>query len=315
MASISKKTVLSPPSSLTKNDSFFRRFSRQKYIFLLVIPGVIWFLIFRYYPLWYISTAFTDLGTAAEVSFIGLDNFVRLFAAPNFRRAFSNTLILAGLQLLFYFPMPIILALMMNEVQRALAKKAVQFIVYIPHFFSWVVVGGLFTLMLSPSTGIVNKILEFFGHESIYFMASVKHFRGVIIASQLWKNVGYGTIVYVSALSTIDPQLYDAAKVDGAGYLMRTWHVTLPAIRNTIATVLLLNIAGCLGMFEQIFVMYNASVMDVADVIGTFSYAEAMQRGNMGYGTAIGLFTSVVSLILVLGTKYFSRKFLQEDVI
>jgi putative aldouronate transport system permease protein len=294
---------------------FRRKFERQKYIFFIIIPGLLWYMLFKYYPLWFISKAFTNFGTVAKPSFIGMGNFVRLFAAPNFRRAFFNTLILAGYQLLFYFPIPILLALAMNELRSAKFKRAIQFTVYIPHFFSWVVVGGLFTLMLSPRNGIVNKVIEMMGHESIYFMASVKYFRSVIISSQIWKNAGYGTVVYVAAMSTINPELYDAAEVDGAGHLARTWHITLACIRNTIATVLLLNLSGLIRMFEQIFIMYNPAVMDVADVLGTFSYREAFQRGNVGYGTAIGLFTSAVSLILVLGTKYFCKRFLDEDII
>lgn len=300
------------PSAFRKG---LKLFSKQKYIFLVLAPGLIWFVLFKYAPLWYISMAFTDYGTTATPSFIGLENFTRLFLSPNFKRAFFNTLILSFYQIVFYFPMPIILALAMNEIRSKFFKRTVQFTVYIPYFFSWVVVGGLFTIMLSPQDGIVNEMIKAMGGEPIFFMASTKWFRTVLISSQLWKDVGYGTVIYVAAISTIDQELYDAASVDGAGYLAKTWHITLPSIRGTIATVLLLNISKVMQIFEQVLVMSNDSVKDVSDVLRTYSYYEGMQRGDIGYATAIGLFTSVISLILILGCNLFSKKVLKEEIL
>jgi len=203
----------------------------------------------------------------------------------------------------------------MNELTSHKLKRAVQFIIYIPNFFSWVVVGGLFALMLSPRLGIINRGLEMLGFDTIFFMGSVRHFRGVLITSQIWKSAGFGTVVFVAAISTINPELYDAANIDGAGHLRRAWHITLPCIRNVIATVLLLNIANILGGFEQVFIMYNPVVYEVADTIGSFSYREAFRMGNLGYGTAIGVFVSVVTLILVVGTRIFSTKVLDEKIL
>ena len=292
-----------------------RRFARQKYIFMLLIPGLIWFLLYKYWPLWYISMAFTNAGTAAVPKFIGMQNFTRLFLSPHFGRAFWNTLILSFYNLLFGFPMPILLALSMNELRRRFTKRAVQFTVYIPHFFSWVVVGGLFTMMLSPQNGIVNEIVKAAGYESIYFMASKDWFRSVLVTSSIWKDVGYNTVIYIAAISSIDMELYDAAAVDGAGAMARLWNITLPSIRSTIATVLLLTVSRIMQIFEQVLVMYNDSVMDVADVLRTYSYREGMKNGDIGYATAIGLFTSVISLILILGCNQFSKKVLQEEII
>lgn len=314
------KTALTQPKGVvykSKWQLFLKRFSKQKYIFMLVIPGVIWFILFKYYPLRFIMNAFTNYGTVAKPRFTGLANFQRLFLSPNFWRAFRNTLILSFYNLVFYFPVPILLALSLNELKNQFAKKAAQFVIYIPHFLSWVVVGGLFNMMLAPSDGIINKVLVSMGiiSEPIYFMASVKWFRTVLVGTEIWKSAGYGAVIYIAAISSIDTQLYDAAAVDGAGYWARTWHVTLPGIRNTIATVLLLTLSRVMQMFEQILVMYNSAVMDVSDVLRTFSYVEGLNRGNVGYATAIGLFTSIVSVLLILGCNLFSKKVLDEEII
>ena len=314
---LSSRTAMTKQKRQSRTKLFLKRFSKQKYIFMLVVPGVIWFIVFKYYPLRFIINAFTNYGTVANPRFTGLANFQRLFLSPNFWRAFRNTLILSFYNLVFYFPIPIILALSLNELKNQFAKKAAQFVIYIPHFLSWVVVGGLFNMMLAPSDGIINKALVSMGiiSEPIYFMASVKWFRSVLVGTEIWKSAGYGAVIYIAAISSIDTQLYDAAAVDGAGYWARTWHVTLPGIRNTIATVLLLTLSRVMQMFEQILVMYNSAVMDVSDVLRTFSYVEVLNRGNVGYATAIGLFTSIVSVLLILGCNLFSKKVLDEEII
>lgn len=317
MIHLSSRTAMTKQKRQSRTKLFLKRFSKQKYIFMLVVPGVIWFIVFKYYPLRFIINAFTNYGTVANPRFAGLANFQRLFLSPNFWRAFRNTLILSFYNIVFYFPIPIILALSLNELKNQFAKKAAQFVIYIPHFLSWVVVGGLFNMMLAPSDGIINKALVSMGiiSEPIYFMASVKWFRSVLVGTEIWKSAGYGAVIYIAAISSIDTQLYDAAAVDGAGYWARTWHVTLPGIRNTIATVLLLTLSRVMQMFEQILVMYNSAVMDVSDVLRTFSYVEGLNRGNVGYATAIGLFTSIVSVLLILGCNLFSKKVLDEEII
>jgi putative aldouronate transport system permease protein len=186
-----------------------------------------------------------------------------------------------------------------------------------PHFLSWVVVGGLFNIMLSPSTGIINRVLMDLGviDNTIFFMADVRWFRTVLVGTEIWKNAGYGAIIYIAAIAGVDRELYDAAAVDGAGRWKQTWHVTLPSIRPTIAVVLMLTLTRILQIFEQIIVMANSAVMEVADVLRTFSYIEGLQRGNIGYATAIGLFTSVVSVILIVACNIFSKKVLDEEII
>ena len=312
--SLGTLTVKSAGSSFS---NFKKRFGKQKYIFFLMIIGLVWFIIFKYYPLWFISKAFTNFGTVANARFTGLANFQRLFASPFFWRAFKNTLILSFLNLLFYFPIPIIIALSLNEMGGKVFKRTAQFIVYMPHFLSWVVVGGLFNMMLSPSTGIINNVLVSIGllKEPIYFMASNDWFRSVLIGTEIWKNAGYGAVIYIAAIAGVDRELYDAASVDGAGYWGRAWHVTLPSIRSTIATVLMLTVARILQIFEQVLVMYNSAVMGVADVLRTFAYVEGLTRGNIGYATAIGLFTSITSLVLIICVNIFSKKVLDEEIL
>ena len=302
-------------NSKSKTSIFFKEVRKQKFLLLLMLPGFLWFIIFKYLPLIGLTLAFTDYGFRPKVSFVGFDNFRRLFSSTNFWMAFRNTLIISLLNIVFYFPLPIILALCMNELMSTLFKKAVQFVVYIPYFFSWVIVGSVFATMLSPSSGIINEIVKALGFDPVYFMADTKWFRAILIGSYIWRNVGYGTVIYVATLVTVDPSLYDAATVDGAGYWKKMLHVTLPGIRSTIATMLLLNISHVLNIFEQVLVMYNAAVYSVSDVLMTYSFREGLLNSNIGYAIAIGLFTSIISLILVLGTNKFSEKFLDESIL
>jgi len=280
-----------------------------------MLPGMIWYIFFKYLPLLGLSLAFTDYGFRPKVSFIGLENFKRLFSSTSFLIAFKNTLIISFLNIVFYFPLPIILALLMNELVSLKIKRAVQFVVYIPYFFSWVIVGSVFATMLSPSSGIVNEVIKAFGYDPVFFMADPRWFRIILVGSYIWRNVGYGTVIYVATLSTVDSTLYDAATVDGAGYWGKMLNVTLPGIRSTIATMLLLNISHVLNVFEQVLVMYNAAVYSVSDVLMTYSFREGLLNSNIGYAISISLFTSVISLILVMGTNKFSEKFLDESIL
>lgn len=291
------------------------RIGRQKYLLLMLLPGILWYVVFKYLPMLGLSLAFTDYGFRAKVSFIGLKNFRRLFSSAIFWNAFRNTLLISIMNIVFYFPVPLVVALMINELKSLRIKKGIQFLIYIPYFFSWVVVGSIFVNLLSPSAGPVNAIIKALGHDPIYFMASPKHFRGVIVLSYIWRQMGYGAVIYIAALTTVDPQLYEAATIDGAGHWGRLIHVTLPSIRSTIVTMLLLNLSHVLMIFEQILVMYNAAVYDVADVLQTYVYREGVLNGDVGYSIAVGMFTSIISLILVLSTNKLSAVVLDETVL
>lgn len=291
------------------------RIKEQKYLILMVVPGLIWYLIFKYCSYAGLSMAFTNYGFSSEIDFVGLKNFIRLFKSALFWKAFKNTIIISLMNIVFYFPFPLIVALMINELKSLKTKRAVQFLIYIPYFFSWVVVGCIFVTLLSPSSGIVNQILTSLGFETIYFMADVKWFRTVLVVSYIWRQMGYGAVIYVATLSTVDPQLYEAAKIDGCGHWGMLYHITLPSIKSTIVTMLLLNLSHVLLIFEQIMVMYNSSVYSVSDVLQTYSYREGILSGNIAYGTAISLFTGIVSLLLVLGTNKLSSLFLEDTVL
>lgn len=312
-------TTIAPGGELQvqpkKRSELASRFLRQKSILLLLIPGVVWYLVFKYAPMVGALAAFTDYGTKPDISFIGFENFKQLFSSPGFWDAFRNTLIISFYNLIFYFPLPIILALLMNELVFVRLKRLVQFIVYIPHFFSWVVVGAVFAMVLSPSEGIVNQVIMSLGGKPIYFMADPSWFRSVLVGSYVWRDVGYGTIIYIATISSIDTQLYEAATVDGAGYWQKMLYVTLPGLKSTIATVLLLTVARVLLIFEQVLVMYIPSVYSVSEVLTTYSFTEGLLNGNIGYATAISLFTAVVSSLLVIGCNKFSQKFLDESII
>jgi putative aldouronate transport system permease protein len=291
------------------------RIKQQRALLLMLLPTLIWYIIFKYLPMIGSYLAFTDFGLTANVSFIGVENFRRLWLSPGFWTAFRNTLIISAYYLVFYFPIPIVLSLLLNEFRSIRFKRTLQFVIYIPHFFSWAVVGSLFVMILSPGSGVVNEIIKALGGKPIFFMVSPDWFRSILVSSHMWKDVGYGTVIYIATLATIDPELYDAALVDGAGAWGRLWHITLPCLRSTIAVVLLLQVSNILRLFEQVLVMYNPAVYQVAEVLQTFSFTEGLLNGDIGFATAIGLFTSITSLLLVFGTNSLSKKFMKESIL
>jgi putative aldouronate transport system permease protein len=286
-----------------------------------MVPGCLYFIIFRFVPMWYLQMAMRDfqplLAASKNMSLIqaspwvGFENFIILFKSPYFLRALRNTLILSGYNILFGFPIPIFLALLMNEIRRPLFKRLVQSTLYLPHFLSWVIVYGIFSALLSKY-GIVNLLL--FGRESvmdgegILFFASQEYFRGVLVISNLWKTVGWGTIVYLAAISGVDESLYEAALIDGANRWQQTFHITLPTILPTIIVVFLLSIGDILNIFAQVLVMYNAAVYEVSDVIGTLVYRQGIVKGDFSYATAAGLFQSFVGMVLAVSMNVIAKK-------
>lgn len=293
----------------------WKRIVRQRWLLLMLLPGLVWFLLFKYATYAGLFLSFTNYGFRKTVSFVGLRNFQRLFRSVSFMNAFRNTLLISLYNIIFYFPFPILIAMLINELKSVHAKRLVQFLIYIPYFFSWVVVGSIFVNLLSPSSGIVNQVMAALGMEKIYFMSDVRYFRKVLIASYIWKQMGYGAVIYVATLSTVDPQLYEAAEIDGCGKFKQALYITLPTIRPTIVTMLLLNLSHVLMIFDQIMVMYNAAVYSVSDVLQTFAYREGILTGNLGFGTAVSLFVGVISLVLVLGTNWISKHFLEDSIL
>ena len=285
---------------------------RHKGLYLMALPGIIWFIMFKYVPLAGSVIAFMDYDIYKGIwgsKFVGLKHFAHFFRFPEFGQIFRNTAILGAYDVLIVFPIPIFLALLMNEVRNAKYKKAVQTAVYVPHFLSWVIVGGIFTTLLSPNTGIVNNVRQMMGLDSVYYMASEKHIRGIMVLASIWKGMGWSSIVYLAAISGIDPALYEAAEIDGANRFKRILHITLPTILPIIMTMLLLKIGNFMEIgFEKTNSFMNRMNQDRIDVFDTFVYRYGLQNLQYSYATAVGLFKSAVSFTFVAITNRLSRK-------
>lgn len=287
-------------------------------LYLALIPGLAFILLFKYTPMYGIVIAFKDFnifeGIAAS-PWVGLKHFEKLFANDSFLHVFQNTLIISLYKVIFLFPLPIIVAILLNELRNMAFKKSVQTVIYLPHFLSWVIVSGLFIDMLSTNGGIVNKMIVALGGEPIRFFLDSEIFRSVLISSAAWKETGWSTIVYLAALTSIDPQLYEAAKIDGANRWKQMVHVTLPGLIPIILLMFILRLGNILEAgTEQILVMYNPSVYNVADVIGTYVYRIGLGDQDYSFSTAVGLFDSVIGFILIMSGNYLSRKFLQRGI-
>jgi putative aldouronate transport system permease protein len=242
-----------------------------------------------------------------ESDWVGIAQFTRFFSSPNFGLLLRNTLILSFLNILFAFPAPIVLALLLNEVRRKWFKRSVQTLIYIPHFISWVIIGSM-TFMLLSSTGLVNSILNSLGISTIPFLTSVDTFRTIMVTQGIWRGAGFGTIIFLAALSGVDMEQYEAAIVDGASRWRQCWHITLPALRSVIVLLLILQMGNVLDTnFEQVVLLSNAGNRSVSDVIEVFVYREGIVGGNFSYTTAIGLFQSVIGLILVVAADRLAK--------
>lgn len=286
---------------------------RQKYLHLMVLPGIIWMIIFNYIPMYGIIIAFknyTIIDTFNSAPWVGLENFREFFMDDNFFIVMKNTLGISVLKLIIGFPLPIAFAIMLNELYNTRLKKYVQTISYLPHFFSWVVLGGIMINWLSQ-TGLMNKVLMGAGiiQEPIVFLAHPQYFWGISIVSDIWKELGWNAIIYLAAIAGINPTLYEAAKIDGAGKLAQIWHITLPSIKGTITILFILAVSGILNTnFEQMLVLQNPLNLEASEVIDTFVYKMGLQSLRFSYATAVGLFKSVIAFILLVSANYTSKK-------
>ena len=295
---------------------FWRALVDYKYLHLMIIPGVLFFLVFKYVPMYGILIAFKNYkGAAGGFSaimaspWIGFKNFQVFFRSQFCGRVFRNTIILSLLRLAFSFPAPILLALLINEVRVSWFKRTVQTITYMPYFLSWVVVAGLLNTMLSPDNGAINTLIKMAGGEKIYFLTSKQWFRSILVLSEIWKNIGYGSIVYLAAITGIDQEQYEAARVDGANKLQQILHVTLPGIAEIIAIMLILQIGRMFDdNFDQIYNLYSASVYEVADVFETYVYRNGIQDAKFSYAAAVGLVKSVLALLMIMFSNRASKK-------
>lgn len=279
---------------------------------LLVLP-VLYYLIFKYAPMIGNVIAFRKYvpgGPWLGTKWVGLKYFKMFITDPAFWNVFKNTVVISVTSLIFTFPIPIIFALLLNELSNVFFKRTVQTISYLPHFLSIVVVAGMVIDILSPSVGFFNKIVEFFCGHTINFMQESKYFVPIYVISGIWQETGWSAILYLAALTGINPELYEAADIDGASRWQQTIHVTIPGIMPTIATLLILNVGNLLNVgFEKILLLYNPAIYDTADVISTYLYRIAFTQNSFSYATAIGLFESVIGLALVIASNKFTKKF------
>lgn len=298
--------------SESKFNSWLRSVKVNKALLLMLIPGILYYILFKYKPMYGVLIAFKEYNLIEGVTgspWAGLKYFKMAFSQPDFWRVFKNTLILSAYKLIFTFPAPIILALMLNEVRCMKFKKTVQTLTYLPHFLSWVILSGVVINFLSPSSGPVNMVIRELGFDPIYFMGDKKYFRAILVIGTIWKEVGWGTIVYLAALTSVDTQLYEAAALDGAGRLRQTISVTLPAIANVVVIMLIMRVGKIINDdFDQIYNMYNPSVYSVADVLSTYIYKMGLEQAMYSYSTAMGLFKNLIAFTLVILTNSISTR-------
>ncbi|WP_053494013.1 ABC transporter permease [Paenibacillus solani] len=291
--------------------------NREKYIYLLLLPGVLYFIIYRYVPMAGLVIAFKDFNPFTgfwNSDWVGIKHFTRMFESSEVIQVLVNTIQISLLQIFVAFPVSIILALMLNELRHATLKRFIQSLIYLPHFLSWVVVVGIFVVFLRGE-GLVNSVLANFGLEAIPFLTDPAYFKPIIILQVIWKEAGWGTIIFLAALAGVNPSLYEAAVIDGANRWRQLWHVTLPAIRGVIIILFILRLGSVLDTgFEQIFLMLNPFNMDSGNVLDTYVYFKGIQQGNIGFATAVGMFKGVIGLVLVLSANRLAKRFGEDGL-
>jgi len=291
---------------------------RYRVLYVFLLPSFIAVLLFQYRPFTWIVMAFQDFDFlklyAGEPSpWVGLKHFVDFVTGSEFMRLMRNTLAINGLSILIGFPMPIIFALLINEVKNRAFKKTIQTITYLPHFLSWVVISGLFYSLLDQSTGLVNKIIESLGGTSVAFLREPDMFWPLIISTAIWKEIGWSSIIYLAALSSIDDTLYEAAKIDGANRLQEVWHISLPGLLPTISVILIMTTGriltggGLIPDFEAVFNMGNPMLQETSETIAIHVYYRGVMGARYSYATAVGLFQSVIAFVFVFGSNYLSK--------
>lgn len=292
----------------------FRQAIRQDWqLYVLLAPLMLWFAVFLYAPMGGLVIAFKDYSLfkgAAGSSWIGLENFAALIGDEQFHRAVINTLALGLLSLIFGFPVPIVLAVMFNEIRHSGFRRVAQTIAYLPHFISVVIIAGLVVAMLSPSNGVVNVVRSAMGLEKVYFLTVPEYFRTIYIGSGIWKEAGFDSIVYLAAIAGINPALFEAARIDGASRLNIIRYITLPALVPTILVLLLIKVGHLIEVgFEYIVLLYQPATYATSDVIATYIYRAGLQNSDYGLAAAAGLFNALVALVLVWGANALSRRY------
>lgn len=297
----------------TNEMSNWQYFLRHKGLYFMVLPGVIYFIMFRYVPMGGLVIAFKDYSPFKGIwgsAWVGLLQFKKFFDTPDFFRLLRNTLGISILQLIAFFPMPIILSLFLNEIRHSAYKRTIQTLVYIPHFVSWVIIASLTYQLFNVKDGAVNLIFQNITGHSFDILSKSSSFWGMIVGQDIWRETGYGTIIFLAALAGVDQEMYEAARMDGAGRFKLMWHITLPSIKSTVIMMLILRVGGLLNTgYEQIFLMRNDLNMSMADVFDTYIFTRGITNGQYSFSAAAGMFKSVVGMVLVLGSDRIAKRF------
>ncbi|WP_217596293.1 sugar ABC transporter permease [Cohnella sp. GbtcB17] len=307
-----------------RNDVLRKRGSRRRLVwrnidtYLLLVPGLLLLLLFKYIPMYGIVIAFQDYNIFDGISaseWVGLEQFRKLTHSAEFMQVFANTLLISIYKIVLLFPIPILIALLLNEIRFTAFKRTVQTIIYMPHFLSWVIISGLFMTILSPSDGLVNAVIQWFGGEPIHFFMDNSVFRSVVVFTAGWKEIGWNAIIFIAALAGIEQEQYEAASIDGASRLHQMWHISLPGLLPTIILMFILRLGIVLDAgTEQILTMYNPTVYESGDVIGTYVYRTGLGKMDYSFSTAVGLFNSVIGFILVVSGNWFSKRVLKRGI-
>ncbi|PFG05227.1 ABC transporter permease subunit [Bacillus sp. es.034] len=291
------------------------RIRKDWVIYAMLFPAILYFSIFHVIPLIGMKLAFQDYRIIGDNVWVGWKHFEVLFSSPAFMDVLKNTIILSTMKIIFFFPVPIILSLLINELRNGKFRKYIQSIVYLPHFLSWVVIAGIWISILDPSDGGVNIIRNFFQLPSLDFLTSKDHIRWVLVFQEIWRSSGWDSIIYLAAIMKISPSLYEAAKIDGASNLQQMRYITLPAMLSTVVTVFILNLGFFMNAgFDQVFNMMNDSVISMVDILDTYVYRIGILNGQYSYATAASLFKGVIGLILILSTHFIAKRFSGKGV-
>ncbi|ORT51254.1 sugar ABC transporter permease [Vibrio sp. qd031] len=291
---------------------FIQHLKREWQLYLLLAPTIIWFVLFLYKPMYGLQIAFKDYSVFRGITdspWVGFEHFYTLFENEQFIRAIRNTVMISGASLIFGFPVPIILALMFNEILNAKFKRTAQTIVYLPHFISAVIIAGIVITAFSPSTGVVNLMLNAFGYDSVYFLTKPEWFRTIFVGTGIWQEAGFSSIVFLAAIAGVNPSLYESAVVDGASRWQMMWKITLPCILPTVLIMLIIRIGNILEVgFEMIIMLYQPATYETADVISTFIYRQGLQAAKYDLAAAAGLFNAVIAFLLVMTANTISKR-------
>lgn len=311
------KTAVANPGIQVHKKSLKTRIWECRHYYLLILPALIYVIIFNYVPMYGLQIAFKNFKVPLGISgsqWVGFKNFIDFFNSYNFKELFVNTFAISFYSILVGFPIPIIVALILNELGGKF-KKGVQTILYAPHFISTVVIVGIMNIMFSPTIGVVNTFIEKLGGESIYFMANPEYFRHMFVWSGVWQGMGWGAIVYLAALSAVDPELHEAASIDGATRLQKIIHINIPTIKPTIIIMLIMKLGQVATVaYEKVYLLQNELNIEVSEVISTYVYKRGLINNDYSFSTAVGLFNNIINIIMLLLANHISKKYSETSL-